>query len=96
MNANTTLNELFELIRKRVAKVHAQAAQARPLYRDFRAADIRHSHADISKAKTLLNYAPTTSLETGVKRFVEWYKQEQQRNSDNRRVTLGSGNLTPN
>jgi UDP-glucuronate 4-epimerase len=74
----------------------ALGKEAKLVHKPFQVGDMPYTYADISKAKTLLNYAPTTSLETGVKRFVEWYKQEQQRNSDNRRVTLGSGNLTPN
>ena len=47
----TTLNELFELIRENVAKFSSQAVQVKPVYRDFRPGDVRHSLADIGKAK---------------------------------------------
>ena len=52
----TTLNELFELIRERVAKVYPDAKEIEPTYRDFRAGDVRHSLADIGKAEKLLGY----------------------------------------
>lgn len=35
--------------------------------------DVRRTFADISKAKEILNYNPTTDFETGMKKFVEWY-----------------------
>ncbi len=37
--------------------------------------DVPYTCADISKAKKLLNYAPTTGLEDGLRAFVEWYQQ---------------------
>ena len=52
----TTLNELFSLIRERVANRMPSAATAEPVYRDFRAGDVRHSLADIGKANRLLGY----------------------------------------
>jgi UDP-glucuronate 4-epimerase len=39
--------------------------------------DMPATHADISKAKSLLHYAPKTGIETGVRRFVAWYLQTQ-------------------
>jgi UDP-glucuronate 4-epimerase len=38
------------------------------------AADVRYTYADISKARHLLNYNPTVSVEEGVRRFWEWYR----------------------
>ena len=37
--------------------------------------DVKITHADISKAKELLGYNPTTSLKEGLSRFIAWYKQ---------------------
>ncbi len=37
--------------------------------------DVVMTNADVSKARKLLDYKPTTSVETGVRNFVEWYKQ---------------------
>jgi UDP-glucuronate 4-epimerase len=39
--------------------------------------DLRQTFADISKAKRLLQYNPQTSLEEGLRRFHEWYRQHQ-------------------
>jgi len=38
------------------------------------AGDMPSTHADISKAETLLGYAPATPIETGIKAFVEWMR----------------------
>jgi nucleoside-diphosphate-sugar epimerase len=37
--------------------------------------DIVSTHADISKARQLLHYRPTTAIDDGVTRFWDWYKQ---------------------
>jgi UDP-glucose 4-epimerase len=36
-------------------------------------ADANHTHADVSAARDLLGYEPTTSIREGIERFVEWY-----------------------
>ena len=58
----TTLNELFALIRDRVAAQRPDLTIPEPVYRDFRSGDVRHSLADITKARTLLGYEPTHSV----------------------------------
>jgi UDP-N-acetylglucosamine 4-epimerase len=69
----TTLNELYTLIKERVVSSNPSANQAEPRYRDFRAGDVRHSLADISKAKTLLGYEPQFSVMKGLDKAAEWY-----------------------
>jgi len=69
----TTLNELFSMIRDRVSSHYPAASGAKPVYRDFRAGDVRHSLADISKAKKLLGYAPEYSVEQGLDMAAQWY-----------------------
>jgi UDP-N-acetylglucosamine 4-epimerase len=44
-----------------------------PKYRDFRAGDVRHSQADISKAQHLLGYSPTHSIDKGLDEAMDWY-----------------------
>jgi UDP-glucuronate 4-epimerase len=39
--------------------------------------DLRHTCADISKAKQLLNYAPKTGLEEGLRQFYDWYRKNE-------------------
>jgi UDP-glucose 4-epimerase len=43
------------------------------VYDEPREGDAEHTHADISKARDLLGYEPTTSIEEGVKKFIDWY-----------------------
>lgn len=60
-----TLNQLFRTLRDNLT-THGVAPNTEPHYRDFRAGDVRHSQADISKAVQLLGYHPTHSLADGV------------------------------
>ena len=46
-----------------------------PNFGPDRAGDIRHSNADINKARRLLNYAPEYDFETGIKLAIDWYKE---------------------
>ena len=69
----TTLNELFTMIKDRVADVHPEVKSINPTYRDFRAGDVRHSLADISKSETLLGYKPEFSVKAGLDRAAQWY-----------------------
>jgi UDP-N-acetylglucosamine 4-epimerase len=69
----TTLNELFGLIRAQVARVRPEAASARPVFRDFRPGDVRHSLADITRARELLGYEPTHDVAAGLNETAAWY-----------------------
>ncbi len=69
----TSLNELFALIRERVADRVPAARDAEPVYRDFRAGDVRHSLADITKAARLLGYQPEYSVRSGLDKAAAWY-----------------------
>ena len=71
----TTLNELFELERELLSKYFPYVRDQRPQYREFRQGDVRHSQADISKAKRLLGYVPTHRLNEGLKEAMGWYVQ---------------------
>jgi UDP-N-acetylglucosamine 4-epimerase len=77
----TTLNELFYLIRERVAKRFPHAEKIEPVYRDFRPGDVRHSLADISKAGELLGYNPVYSVQQGLDLAADWYMDNM--NTDN-------------
>lgn len=46
-----------------------------PNFGPDRAGDIKHSNADITKAKQMLNYEPEWSFERGIKAAIEWYKE---------------------
>mgnify|MGYP003810063287 CR=1 FL=1 len=64
----TTLNDLFEAIRTALEPRFPHLEGFRPTYRDFRAGDVRHSLADISKAKSLLGYEPAIASRKGLLR----------------------------
>ena len=68
----TTLNELFALLRVNLA-ANGVSADTQPVYRDFRAGDVRHSQADIGKAQRLLSYAPSHRLAAGIAQAMPWY-----------------------
>ena len=69
----TTLNNLFSMIHNNIENSIGENIKINPIYKDFRAGDIRHSRADISKAKKLLNYSPSHNVEKGIKETVNWY-----------------------
>lgn len=69
----TTLNELFGMIRDQVAVIRRDADNVRPVHRQFRPGDIRHSLADISKARDLLGYRPTHTIAEGLAAAAAWY-----------------------
>ncbi len=69
----TTLNELFELIRAGLENDYRHLKDFKPVYQDFRAGDVRHSLADISKAENLLGYSPSHRIGAGINQALEWY-----------------------
>ncbi len=71
----TTLNTLFELLRDNLADQGVPGA-VQPVYREFRAGDVRHSQADVSKAGRLLGYRPTHSLAQGIREAMPWYARK--------------------
>jgi UDP-N-acetylglucosamine 4-epimerase len=71
----TTLSELFELLRERLARHHPRLAGLRPEHGPFRAGDVLHSLADIGKARRLLGYEPTHTIARGLDESLEWYER---------------------
>ncbi len=68
----TTLNELFSSINSALGS-NEVLYDKQPVYRDFREGDVRHSQADVSKAKNLLGYAPQFDISHGIDRAMPWY-----------------------
>lgn len=68
----TTLNQLFSALKNTLEK-NDIFYKKKPVYRDFREGDVRHSQADITKAKSLLNYEPMYDIYEGVVVATEWY-----------------------
>ena len=69
----TTLTSLYELIRETLLRTLYTSVPSAPTFAAARSGDIPHSHADISKAKSLLGYTPTHDVREGLTEAIEWY-----------------------
>lgn len=68
----TTLNELYRAIQNALAENGVQYDKD-PIYRDFRAGDVRHSQASIAKIQQHLGYAPQYKIAEGIQLAMQWY-----------------------
>lgn len=73
-NARTSLEELFNYLSRALANNGIDYGKP-PVYRDFRPGDVRHSQADITKAKELLGYEPLHDIVQGLEVSMPWYTQ---------------------
>jgi UDP-N-acetylglucosamine 4-epimerase len=76
---STSLAELFGMIRDGLA-LHQLHYEQDPVFADFRSGDVRHSRADIGKARRLIGYVPGFSVNDGLAAALPWYVA--QRRSD--------------
>lgn len=72
-SANTTVNDLFFTLRKLLSKYDSTIDDLVPEYGSVRPGDVRHSHADISKAVELLGYKPQFDIQAGLEKAIDWY-----------------------
>jgi UDP-N-acetylglucosamine 4-epimerase len=72
-NARTSLNQLKDLIYQQIKTLDDSTPDLKVEYRDFRAGDVRHSQADISKAGSLLGYQPSHQIAEGLAQAMPWY-----------------------
>lgn len=70
--ARTSLNDLFGLIRSGLGE-HQVHYSREPIHGDYRPGDVRHSLADIGKAKRLLGYVPAFDIAAGITQALPWY-----------------------
>jgi len=73
LNDRTSLNQLYQMIEDRLIQRSDNLTKKEPVYRDFRAGDVRHSLADISKAQQLLGYQPSHKISEGLDEAMDWY-----------------------
>ena len=66
-----SLNDLFRALKD------LTDASVEPIYAETRAGDVRDSQADIDKARRLLGYEPTVTLEQGLEKTVAWFRKTQ-------------------
>lgn len=68
----TTLTELYLAIKTSLESRGIQKV-VEPIYRDFRVGDVRHSQADIRKAREVLDYKPEFTISEGIDQVMPWY-----------------------
>jgi len=68
----TTLNDLFNAL-KTALDENGVIYNKDPVYKEFRAGDVRHSQASIDKIVNLLNYSPTHKINDGIGLAMRWY-----------------------
>lgn len=73
LNDRTSLNELYKMIEERLIERTQGLRKKEPIYRDFRAGDVRHSQANIEKAQKLLGYKPRYRISEGLNEAMDWY-----------------------
>ncbi len=68
-----SLTDLFEMLRSLLGETRSSPRAIEPVYRAFREGDVRHSRADIGKARRLLGYEPTHTVSSGLHEALAWY-----------------------
>lgn len=68
----TSLIDLFKMIKKSL-QINGVSVSSDPIFQEFRAGDVRHSQADISKAKKMLGYIPEYKISQGISKSMPWY-----------------------
>ncbi|VDH17418.1 UDP-glucose 4-epimerase [Algoriella xinjiangensis] len=69
----TTLNDLIKYLKKYLSDFDAEIAKVEVIHGPNRVGDIPHSLASIEKAKSLLGYQPSHTIDKGIKEAVSWY-----------------------
>ena len=69
-----SLDELFSSLRDVVQERHPHVVVPAPGYEGFRPGDVRHSQADIGKARRMLGYDPTFDTAAGLRAALPWYE----------------------
>jgi UDP-N-acetylglucosamine 4-epimerase len=75
LGKRTTLNELYALLQGALRTKGSAEPEPKPVYREFRSGDVRHSLADISKAQRLLGYAPSHPIGQALEIAMDWYRR---------------------
>ncbi|WP_317202253.1 SDR family oxidoreductase [Janthinobacterium sp.] len=81
LNERTSLNELYAMMHALLREQFPHLLEHRPDYAGFRAGDVRHSQADIGKARRLLGYAPSHRIDEGLALAMAWYVRNHARNN---------------
>jgi UDP-N-acetylglucosamine 4-epimerase len=80
--ARTTLNQVFALLREQIARSAPELALRDAAYGPERAGDVRHSLANVDRARARLGFEPTVDVAEGLTRTVDWFLREAGRRLD--------------
>jgi len=69
----TSLNELYYILNDTLSKKFDYLKNSKPIHREFRAGDVRHSQANIEKAQLKLGYEPSHRVKDGLIEAMDWY-----------------------
>jgi len=72
----TSLRDLFDLLRHKLALSDEMVSSSDPEFAPFRDGDVRHSLADVSKARRLIGYLGVFDLDKGLDAALPWYVHE--------------------
>ena len=73
LNDRTSLTKLHQMIEGRLIERVEGLEKKKPIYREFRSGDVRHSQASIDKAQKLLGYHPKFRISEGMDQAIDWY-----------------------
>ena len=73
LNDKTSLNDLHKMLEEKITRKIKNLRKKKPIYRDFRIGDVRHSQACIEKAQQLLGYQPIYKISDGLDEAIDWY-----------------------
>ncbi len=82
------LDTLFATLRGLVLERHPDLVVPAPVYEGFRPGDIRHSQADIGKARRMLGYDPTYDVGSGLREALPWYEARLRQPAAGRREAM--------
>jgi len=88
VGTRTSLNALYTLLRELIASRHPELDIPSPLHDAFRPGDVRHSEADIGKARRLLGYQPQWTVRAGLAAAINWYESHCERDAPQSRVRV--------
>jgi UDP-N-acetylglucosamine 4-epimerase len=79
---SVSLNQLFGMMRDRLAVSDPEFSLAEPQYDPFRSGDVRFSCASIEKAQRMLAYSPTHGVAQGLSEALDWYVERARGTAD--------------
>src|SRR4030088_3036806 len=76
---SVSLNQLFRMMRDRLAIEQPRFAKMEPHHEPFRPGDVRFSCANIDTARRMLSYSPTHTVSQGLAEALEWYLEHSEK-----------------